>query len=134
VLRRIVTVTLLREIAALRHETRHLRWKPPAGNVKSTSALFARPAKPDDCGVLVGGEIERISGHLVPGDDSRLTWFVVAYSDGDEEYREGTLLDASQLAAKAGLVIVPTRAGYFQWVRDPIRGPEPWPTLPLTTP
>jgi hypothetical protein len=61
-------------------------------------------------------------------------WFVVAYSDGDEEHREGTLLEASQLAAQAGLTIVPTRAGSFQWVREPIRGPESWPVLPLATP
>jgi len=61
-------------------------------------------------------------------------WFVVCYSDGDEEHREGTLLDASQLAATAGLAIVPTRAGFFQWVRNPIRGPETWPVSPVAAP
>jgi hypothetical protein len=69
-------------------------------------------------------EIESIAGHLAAGEDSRLMWFVVSYSDGDEEYREGTLLDASELAATANLVIVPTRVGSFQWVREPIRRPE----------
>jgi|GEM_PF-2080740 len=72
----------------------------------------------------VGGEIERIAGHLSAGEDSRLTWFVVSYSDGQVEHRAGTLFDASELAAAAQLTIVPTRAGFFQWVRDPIRSPE----------
>lgn len=71
-------------------------------------------------------EIESIAGQLAKGDDSQLMWFVVCYSDGDEEHREGTLLDASELAATADLVIVPTRTGTFQWVRNPIRKPEVW--------
>jgi len=75
-------------------------------------------------------EIESIAGHLAAGDDSHLTWFVVCYSDGEEEHREGTLLDASELAAGAGLSIVPTRAGSFQWVRSPIRDPEIWNLTP----
>jgi hypothetical protein len=69
-------------------------------------------------------EIESIAGHLAAGDDSHLMWFVVCYSDGEEEHREGTLLDASELADRAGLTIVPTRSGSFQWVRNPIRDPE----------
>jgi len=64
-------------------------------------------------------QIESIAGVLEAGDDSVLTWFVVVYSDGDEEHREGTLLDASVLATTAGLDIVPTRAGTFRWVRSP---------------
>ncbi len=80
-----------------------------------------------------GSEIERIAGRLAAGDDSRLTWFVVSYSDGDEEHREGTLLDASELAAAARLTIVPTRAGSFQWVREPIRSPETGPEPPVAS-
>jgi len=30
------------------------------------------------------------------------------YSDGDEEHREGTLVEASRLADQAGLIMVPT--------------------------
>ena len=71
-------------------------------------------------------EIESIAGHLATGEDSRLMWFVVSYSDGDEEHREGTLLDASELATTAHLTIVPTRPGSFQWVRAPIRSPDVW--------
>jgi hypothetical protein len=71
-----------------------------------------------------GAEIESITGQLAAGDDSRLTWFIVGYTDGDEEHREGTLLDASELAHTAGLTIVPTRTGTFQWVKEPIRPPD----------
>lgn len=80
---------------------------------------------------MPNAEIESIAGHLAENDDSRLTWFLVCFSDGDEEYREGTLLDASELAATAGLVIVPTRAGSFQWVRSPIRTPDMWQVSPV---
>jgi len=66
-----------------------------------------------------GAVVESVAGRLAPGDDSRLTWFVVTYADGDEEHREGTLLDASELASVHGLVIVPTARGSFRWVRDP---------------
>ncbi len=76
--------------------------------------------------VSEGTDIERISGHLAPDDDNRLMWFVVCYASGEEDHREGTLLDASELAASAGLTIVPTRVGIFQWVREPIRSPETW--------
>ncbi len=64
-------------------------------------------------------EIERVTGRLAEGEDSRLTWFVVSFSDGMEEHRQGTLLDASELASAQGLVLVPTLGGWFQWVRDP---------------
>ena len=79
-------------------------------------------------------DIESIAGHLAVGDDSHLTWFVVCYSDGEEEHRQGTLLDASELAAGAGLSIVHTRAGSFQWVRNPIRDPETWNMEPDASP
>jgi hypothetical protein len=74
-----------------------------------------------------GAAVESVAGHLAEGDDSTLTWFVVTYVDGDEEHREGTLLDASELASKYGLVIVPTPRGSFRWVRDPgtCRVPHP---------
>jgi hypothetical protein len=68
---------------------------------------------------VTSAEIESIAGLLGPGDDSQLTWFVVCYSDGDEEHREGTLLDASELASANGLDIVPTVARSFRWVRHP---------------
>jgi len=64
-------------------------------------------------------EIESIAGHLVEGDESGLLWFVVCYRDGDEEHREGTLLDATELASSAGLVSVPASARSFRWVRNP---------------
>ncbi len=66
-----------------------------------------------------GAAVESVAGRLAKGDDSTLTWFVVTYVDGDEEHREGTLLDASELASTYGLVIVPTARGSFRWVRDP---------------
>jgi len=43
---------------------------------------------------------------------------MVTYADGIEEHRGGTLQDASELAAKNGLVMVPAVGGWFQWVRD----------------
>jgi hypothetical protein len=63
-------------------------------------------------------QIESIGCRLAQGDDSLLTWFVVTDSDGIEEHREGTLLDASELAAAHGLALVPTLGGWFKWVRD----------------
>jgi hypothetical protein len=85
--------------------------------------------------VLGGAEIESITGQLAAGDDSLLTWFIVGYTDGDEEHREGTLLDASVLAHAAGLTIVPTtRAGSFQWLREPIRAPDTSNAPPVAAP
>jgi hypothetical protein len=34
------------------------------------------------------------------------------------------LVHASELARTAGLTIVPTRIGFFNWVREPIRHPD----------
>jgi hypothetical protein len=81
-----------------------------------------------------GAEIESVTGQLKAGDDSHLTWFIVGYTDGDEEHREGTLLDASELAHAAGLTIVPTRSGSFQWLREPIRSPETSSAPPVVAP
>ena len=81
-----------------------------------------------------GAEIESITGQLAAGDDSRLTWFIVGYTDGDEEHREGTLLDASELAHAAALTIVPTRAGTFQWLKEPIRSPDSSSPSPVVAP
>jgi len=64
-----------------------------------------------------GSEIERILVHLREGE-SRLSQFMITYSDGVEEHRGGTLQDASELAAEHGLVMVPASGGWFQWVRD----------------
>jgi hypothetical protein len=81
--------------------------------------VLPTPHEPHGHLVPVGAEVESVAGHLVAGDDSQLTWFVVTYADGDEEHREGTLLEASELASTHGLVIVPSPSGSFRWVRDP---------------
>jgi hypothetical protein len=44
---------------------------------------------------------------------------VVTYSDGDEEHREGTLEEATNLAATAGLSVAPASGKSFRWVREP---------------
>ena len=67
---------------------------------------------------MAADQIESIAGHLAEGDDLQLTWFVVTYADGDEEHREGTLHDATELAATAGLSVVPAPSKSFKWVRD----------------
>jgi len=64
-----------------------------------------------------GSEIERILVHLREGE-TRLSQFMITYSDGVEEHRGGTLQDASELAAEHSLVMVPASGGWFQWVRD----------------
>jgi len=64
-------------------------------------------------------EIESIAGRLARGENSLLTWFVVTYSDRDEGHRQGTLLEATELASVHKLVVVPTPGGSFKWVRDP---------------
>jgi len=51
----------------------------------------------------MAAEIESITGQMATGENGALTWFVVTHSDGAEEYRQGTLLDASHLASTAGL-------------------------------
>jgi hypothetical protein len=70
-------------------------------------------------GGVVPVEVESIAGSLADGDDTRMTWFVVTYSDGDEEHRHGTLTEASELASTHGLVVVPSPGRSFKWVRDP---------------
>jgi hypothetical protein len=65
----------------------------------------------------VAAEIESIAGHLATGDAGALMWFVIVYSDGDEEHREGTLVDATELASSAGLAVVPAPAGSYRWAR-----------------
>jgi hypothetical protein len=64
-------------------------------------------------------EIESIAGRWSAGEDAQVTWFVITYSDGDEEHRQGTHHDASELASAAGLVIVPTAARSSRWMRSP---------------
>jgi len=76
-------------------------------------------------GGFVPVEIESIAGRLAPGGDSPMIWFVVTYSDGDEEHRHGTLVEATELASTHDLVIVPAHGRSFRWVRDPD-------TLPLS--
>jgi hypothetical protein len=63
--------------------------------------------------------IESIAGRWPAGDDTPLAWFVVTYSDGDEEHRQGTHEDASELAGRAGLVVVPASARSSRWARSP---------------
>jgi hypothetical protein len=68
---------------------------------------------------MTATEIESIAGHMADGDDAQLTWFVVTYSDGDEEHREGTIEEATSLAATAGLSVAPASGRSFRWVRPP---------------
>ncbi len=67
---------------------------------------------------MAADQIESIAGRLAEGDDLQLTWFVVTYSDGDEEHREGTLHDATDLAATAGLSVVAAPSRSFKWARQ----------------
>jgi len=68
--------------------------------------------------VSLGAPIESIACRLAEGDDSRLRLFIVTDSEGIEEHRQGTLLDASTLAGKHGLALVPASGGWFRWIRD----------------
>jgi hypothetical protein len=68
--------------------------------------------------VVVAEDIESIAGQ-VASDDSEPSWFVVTYTDGDEEHREGTLVEAGRLADEAGLILVPTHGKAVRWVRNP---------------
>ena len=63
----------------------------------------------------VTGVIESIAGHLAMGPDG-LVWFVITYCDGNEEHRQGTLLEASHLASSAGLHLAPSGAGTFRYI------------------
>ena len=65
----------------------------------------------------VGSEIERIVARVAESE-RRLSQFIITYTNGVEEHRDGTLLDAAELAAEQGLVMVPTVGGWFHWVRD----------------
>jgi hypothetical protein len=67
---------------------------------------------------VVADQIESIAGHIVEDDDLQLTWFVVTYADGDEEHREGTMQEASDLAATAGLSVVAAPSRSFKWARE----------------
>ncbi len=63
-------------------------------------------------------DIESITGNIA-SDDSEPSWFVITYADGDEEHREGTLVEAARLADQTGLVMVPTSGKAVRWVRNP---------------
>ena len=63
-------------------------------------------------------QIDSIAGRWPADDEAPLTWFVITYSDGDEEHRQGTRLDASDLASAAGLVVVPTPSRSSRWARS----------------
>ena len=67
---------------------------------------------------MAADQIESIAGHIVEDDELQKTWFVVTYADGDEEHREGTMRDAIDLAATAGLSVVAAPSKSFKWVRD----------------
>jgi len=69
----------------------------------------------------VVNEIESVAGRLTKVDlGLTLTWFVVSYADGDEEHREGSLSDATDVAIAAGLsVVTPTHPGSFRWIKEP---------------
>ncbi len=67
---------------------------------------------------MAADQIESIAGHIAEGDDLQVTWFVVTYSDGDEEHREGTMREASDLAATAGLSSVAAPSRSFKWARE----------------
>jgi hypothetical protein len=67
----------------------------------------------------VAVEIESVAGRVMAGGEGLVTWFIVTYSDGDEEHRQGTLLEANDLASTHHLVAVPAPARSFRWVRDP---------------
>jgi hypothetical protein len=73
----------------------------------------------------VAEEIESVAGRVAAGEEDLLTWFVVTFSDGDEEHRQGTLLEAGELASTHDLIAVPTPARSFRWVRDPDIGRVP---------
>jgi len=68
--------------------------------------------------LAVAEDIESIAGQ-VASSDGEPSWFVVTYCDGDEEHREGTLVEASGLADQAGLIMVPTSGKTVRWIRNP---------------
>ncbi len=66
----------------------------------------------------VEAQLQSIAARHLEGQNSRLMWLVLIYDDGIEEHRQGTLLDASELAAAHDLTIAPTTGGWFHWVRS----------------
>jgi hypothetical protein len=68
---------------------------------------------------VVEARIDSIAGHAIDLDAPSL-WFLITYSDGDEEYREGTMQDVSDLATASGLSVFPARSQSFRWARTPV--------------
>ena len=65
-------------------------------------------------GVAMAREVERVTC-LLNGRES--PWFVVVYSDDQEEHRVGTPDDAAALAASEGLEQAPSSPRTIKWVR-----------------
>jgi len=61
---------------------------------------------------------------IAEGDDREHQHFLLTWSDGDTESREGSLAEASELARSSGLRLVPTIDDSILWRRDLGPGPH----------
>jgi hypothetical protein len=65
---------------------------------------------------------ERLIASIAEVDDQRApggTHFVLTYSDGGTEQRDGSLAEASELARNSGLCLVHTLNKSILWMRVP---------------
>jgi hypothetical protein len=63
--------------------------------------------------------VDSLVTSLLGTGDKGLLDFVITYTDGSVELREGSLLDASEAARGFGLTVVPTSDDTIRWLRDP---------------
>jgi hypothetical protein len=62
---------------------------------------------------------ERRIASIAEGDDQGPTHFVLTFTDGGTEQRDGSLAEASELARDSGLRLVPTPNESILWRRSP---------------
>jgi hypothetical protein len=62
---------------------------------------------------------ERRIASIAEGVGTGHVHYVLTYSDGETEQREGTLVDASELARSSGLRLVHSADDSILWKRDP---------------
>jgi hypothetical protein len=68
---------------------------------------------------LTDFRVDSVVAGLRGDEDSWHTHIVVTYEDGATEHRQGSLFDASELAAAHGLTLVPSPDDSFRWARLP---------------
>jgi hypothetical protein len=62
---------------------------------------------------------ERQIASIAEGVGTGHVHYVLTYSDGETENRDGSLVDASELARSSGLSLVHTTDESILWKRDP---------------